>query len=148
MSSGTDIIHAAGQMIGIHSVASPMKSESVSRARDVLNAMLQEWLDLGINLPVVPLKDPGDELSEPAGARQAIEESLAIRLAPEFATAKTPVTSELRLNAFLSYDRVKRLYQDPTPPDRGVSSTMPRGQGNMRGTRRRVFVGANQTVDG
>lgn len=147
MSTGTDVIHDALQRIGAHSVASPAAPESVDHGRKVLNGMLQEWEGLYISLGTVPLEQPGEELSEPMDAYNGIVENLAIRLAPDFSSGKQVASEELKRNARRSFTTIKKLYQRFTLPKPVVSSTMPMGAGNMRGTWRRTFAGHGKEID-
>lgn len=147
MSAGTVIIQRALGKLGAHSEPAPAAPESISFARDVLNGMLQEWESRCIRLGTVPLDAPGDELSEPIDARNAIIENLAVRLYPDFPSIADKTYAALRVNAALSYDLVCKLYQEIEIPKRGVSSTMPMGSGNTKGWGRRVFAGKNATVD-
>lgn len=148
MSSGTDIIQEALGEIGAHSIAAVADPDSIVKGMNVLNSMLQLWLSKGIDLGIVPLDAPGDELSEPLDARTGIVENLAILLAPKFDNGKVVVSQTLKDNARLSKVEIKNLYQVLTIPDKVVSSTLPRGQGNNCGLRlRRVFAGKGATLD-
>ena len=147
MSSGTALIQSALQQIGAHSVISPAGAESIESGMHKLNAMMMMWLSKGIDLGVVPLGVPGDELSEPMDVRQAIVDNLSLSLAPDFADGKPNVTPELRINARHGFLSVCALYQDKRIPDKVLSSTTPRGAGNDRGVWDRAFVGKQYTVD-
>ncbi len=148
MSIGTDIIQAALENIGAHSVASPARPESIERGKDVLNSMLQLWLSRNIDIAFVPLEAPGDELSEPPDVTSAIIYSLALELSSSFDNGANIVSQQLKSNARNSFAIIKRLYQNVTIPDKLVSSTLPLGAGNSRGFTRRVFAGKGHTING
>lgn len=146
MSAGTEIIEFALKEIGANSIAAPADAESIVIGRDTLNSMLQMWLSIGIDLGIVPLDAPGDELGEPLDATQAIIDNLAVELAPNFDNGKVVVSPTLRNNARRNYETIKSLYQTLSIPDKVLSSTLPRGAGNTRGVRRQVFEGSGGTV--
>lgn len=145
MSSGTSIVENALEEIGAHSIPAPAAPESIVKGEKTLSSMLQSWLSEGIDLGIVPLPAPGDELGEPEDTTNAITYKLALLLLPSF--PGLPVTPTLVVNARTEFDTVKRLYQVFTIPDKVVSSTLPRGQGNQRFFRSRVFAGKGATVD-
>ena len=102
MSDGTVIIKAALKEIGAHSIAAPADPESVEVGMNTLNSMLQIWLSQGIDLGIVPLETPGDELSEPLETTQAIIDNLAIGLAPNFDNGDNVVAIVLKANIHTS----------------------------------------------
>jgi hypothetical protein len=128
MSDGTTIIESALKLIGAHSIAAPADPESIEIGMFTLNSMLQLWLSQNVDMGIVPLEAPGDELGEPLDARQSIIDNLSILLAPNFGVGV--VDQVLRDNARLSKAEIKRLYRNITIPAKVVSSTLPRGAGN------------------
>ena len=146
MSIGTKIIEAALKEIGAHSIAAPADPESVEVGKETLNSMLQLWLSQCIDLGIVPLDDPGDELGEPDDTRQVIIDNLAIALAPNFDNGDNVVSAELRNAGRRGFNRVKGLYQKLTIPDKVVSSTLPRGAGNRRQQWSKAFSGPGATI--
>ncbi len=146
MSTGTVIIEAGLKVIGAHSIVAPADPESVVVGMDTLNSMLQVWLSQGIDLGIVPLSAPGEELSEPLDTTQAIIDNLAIAVAPNFDNGDNVVSVELKNNARRSFNRVKGLYQCLTIPDKVVSSTLPRGAGNRRQQWSNAFSGPGATI--
>jgi len=148
MTIGTKVLKGALRKIGAHSTVSPAEPDTLVEAMDTLNTMLQMWRSQGIIMGALPLKTPGGQLGEPADARNAIEDNLAIALAPNFDNGKVVVSDDLRRNARDGYSWVKSLYQVITIPDKVPSSTLPRGAGNSRGTQRRVFFGESGKLDG
>jgi len=148
MSAGTDIIKSALENIGAHSLASPATPATIENGKDVLNSMLQLWLSWGIEIAFTPLDASGDELSEPADARNAIVQNLALELSGQFDNGANIISAQLKDNARRSFANIKRLYQKISIPDKVVSSTLPMGAGNSRGRTRRVFAGKGQTVNG
>jgi len=143
MSSGTSIILNALEQVGAHSIASPANPESIIIGETTLVSMLESWLSEDIDLGIVPLEAPGDELGEPVDTTNAITSKLALLLVPYF--PGLTVSSELIVNARKEFDTVKRLYQNLTIPDKVVSRPLPRGQGNMEERRSRVFSGKDAT---
>lgn len=149
MSSGTFIIQSALKRIGANSLAQPAGPEAITEGRDILNSMLQLWLSENIDLGIVPLDAPGDELGEPLDARNAIIDNLALRLAPDFDNGNNIVSPQLTANAKREFTLIRNLYQKVLIPIKIVSSTLPIGQGNKTGlTRQRVFKGIGGTVNG
>lgn len=130
MTTGTDIVEKALKLIGANSIAAPAAPETVVEGADALNSMLQTWTSQGIDLGIVPLEAPGDELGEPNDATNAIIENLALILAPNFDNGKMVVSVTLEKNAKRDYNIVKNLYQIVTIPNKVVSSTLPKGAGN------------------
>lgn len=143
MSSGTSIIHDALKKIGVYSVAQKPQEESITTARDMLNGMIQEWLTQGIDMKVMPLSAPGDELNEPADARNGIIANLAVLCAPDF---NAPVSLGLNNEAKRGYRHIKKFYQPVVIPDKVASSTLPRGAGNSTYLQQRTFNGKGGTV--
>ena len=146
MSIGTDIIQEALNQIGAHSIVSPADPESIVKAMKVLNSMLQLWLSKSIDMGTTPLKNPGDELNEPLDGRQVIIYNLAVKTAPMFENGKVIVSQDLKRNALSGFDDIRSLYQVITIPDKVVSSTLPRGQGNTRFRDFRIFQGHGTTI--
>ena len=139
MSSGTFIIESALKRIGAASVVQPAAPETIVEGRDVLKSMLQLWKTQGIELGFVPLDAPGDELGEPLDARNAIIDNLALMLAPDFDNGRGNVSEQLKNNARNGYAWIKQTYRKLEVPKKGVSSTTPRGIGNINGVNSRIF---------
>lgn len=139
MSAGTVIVQNALKKIGVHSIASPADSETIVDAVNSLNSMLQRWESLGIELGTGPLDVPGDELGEPLDTTVAIEDNLALLMAPYFDNAKSKVSRQLKINADLGFEAVKDSYRTLTIPEKVVSSTCPKGEGNSEGTHSDFF---------
>ena len=128
MTIGTKIIESALSRIGAHSVVSPANPESVNDAKDILNSWLAALYDSGVRMGTVPLNAPGDELSEPLGARNAIVDNLAILCKPLFEGAV--VSPELNANALKGLSQIKRTWKPIVIPKAQVRDTLPKGQGN------------------
>lgn len=139
MTTGTHIIERALQKIGAHSVVSPASPESIDLGLENLNSMMEFWLSKGIDIGATPLKVAGDELNEPPDAKNAIISNLAIYLASDFDNGKDIVTQALISTAYSDFFHVKSFYQRLAIPNKGVSSSLPVGEGNMRGVYRNVF---------
>jgi len=144
MSTGTDLIERGLKAIGVFSVAVPSSPEQITDGLKRLNSMVQVWQSQGIKMGIVPLEHPGEELSEPIDATDAIVDNLAIRMAPDYSK---PVSKDLRDNARRGYNDICTEYQEFTIPDKVVSSTLPYGEGNV-GFRRRVFFPKGGTLNG
>lgn len=145
MSTGTALIKEALQQIGAFSFIEPAQPENIETGMNVLNSMLQIWLSMGADIGIFPLDAPGDELGEPLDTRQVIVDNLAIALQPHFENAS--ISQQLRANATIGFMRVRGLYRNIVTPDRTLSSTMIRGQGNRRSRAfRQVYVGKGATI--
>lgn len=147
MSTGTIIIQDALKRIGAHSLLSPAPPEAIESGLNALNTMIEEWIDIGIQIGVVPLSVAGDDLNEPPAARLAIVNNLAIAVAPEFDSGKVIVSDTLARRARAGYLQTKKMYQSLTIPDKVVSSTLPVGQGNSRAANSRTFFQEGETID-
>lgn len=148
MSTGTEIIQRALQMIGAHSIVSPADPDSIVLGFERLNSMLEMWLSLGIVIGFTPLGVPGDELNEPVDTQGGIIANLALQLAPYFDNGKGISSAELSRDARLGYHNIKNLYQKVSIPNKIVSSTLPIGAGNSRGGHRRVFFRKDAALNG
>jgi len=148
MSSGAFIIESALKRIGAASIVQPAAPETITEGRDVLVSMLQLWLSWGIVLGVAPLDAPGDELGEPLDTRNAIIDNLALLLAPDFDNGRGNVSAQLKANARNGLAQVKQIYRPLTVPARKISSTTPRGQGNVNGIRTRIFFKEEEELSG
>lgn len=147
MTTGTKIIESALKRIGAHSIAAPADPESIESGMNTLNSMLQIWLTNDIKLGTVVLKVPGDELGEPLDATQTIIDNLAIMLSPDFSNGTIVVSPNLTAIARKGYTMIKNNYQEVSVPNKVVSSTLPRGAGNVRGTLANVFNTNGSTID-
>lgn len=135
MTIGTAIITDALKEIGVVSAVSPPAPESIEDGRKKLNSMLEMWLSRGIVLAFSPLDQVGDDLNEPADARNGIITNLALELAPLFNNGKQIVSPQLQSNAGRDFANIKSLYSTITIPRKVLSSTTPVGAGNSRGAR-------------
>lgn len=148
MTIGTKVIKGALSKIGAHSLVSPAEPETIVEGMETLNTMIQLWRSLGILEDIVPLEVPGDELGEPADARNAIEDNLALALTPLFDNGKAVASPMLVRNAKVGFQDLEALYGVYSIPQKVPSSTLPKGAGNSKGTRRRNFFGVNGALDG
>lgn len=147
MSAGTTLIISALKEIGAHSIAAPADPESIEIGMFVLNSMLQLWLSQKIDLGITPIEVPGGEVGEPLDARQGIIDNLAVALGPNFEKVGGVVSPTLRAAANRGYTSIENLYQIVTIPNKVVSSTLPRGAGNNRGSLNNPFAGNGATID-
>ena len=139
MTTGTKIIERALQKIGAHSVVSPANPESTALGLENLNSMMELWLSKGIDVGAVPLEAAGDNLNESPDTTSGIISNLAIRIASDFDNGKDIVTQALIASAFSDFYAIRGLYQRLSIPEKIVSSSLPVGEGNMRGVYRTVF---------
>lgn len=126
---------------------SPASPGSVVLGMENLNSMLELWLSRNIQIGFTPLSVPGDELNESRDVRNGIISNLAVYMAPDFDNGKDIVSSTLKRNAAIDFAQIKALYQKIPIPDKVVSSTLPVGAGNNRGSRRRAFFQQGETID-
>ncbi len=148
MSTGTDIIISALRLIGVHTVNSPAAPENVIFGMEQLNSMLELWTSRSIRFAYTPLAVPGDDLGEPADARNGIISNLSLYVAPAFDNGAQIVSNELRNSARRDFGQIRTLYQAILIPPKIISSTAPRGAGNSRGVLPRTFAGPGRAVDG
>lgn len=140
MTIGTAIITEALQELGVASAVSPPAPENIESGRKKLNSMLEMWLSRGIVIAFSPLDQAGDDLNEPADARNGIVTNLAIKMASLFSNGKQIVTQELRADAKNDFSNIQSLYSTITIPKKVLSSTTPIGAGNSRNNRHgRIF---------
>ncbi len=147
MTTGTVIAQDALACIGAHSTAAPASDETILTVVKLLNNMLEMWLSKGIQIGFTPLDVPSDELNETADSFDAIIFNLAIKAAPFFDNGKPIVSADLRLLSGSSFRDVKAQYQRINIPKTVLSSTTPRGQGNVNDFFRQPFVGQNAEID-
>lgn len=113
----------------------PASPELKQIAFETLIDMLVEWAALDINLGITIPVNQTDELVNPPDTNQVIQYQLAIRTAPFFKlTAPMSVMGE----AARLYDALLTTYAPHPLPE--WPDTLPVGQGNMRGTKSRVFM--------
>ncbi len=146
MTDVTTLAERALREINAHSIARAAPPETIVITIDNLKSMMQEWLDDDVDIGAAPFDGPGDELDEPISTTQTIIDNLAIRVAPNFDAGKVVVSTTLMNNARSGLARVFRNYRITTIPDKVISSTLPRGQGNSRFRTRRVFAGKGATI--
>ena len=141
MSIGTKVIRAALQKIQAHSTVKNANPESIDNGRLKLNSFIAQLEDDGIEFGAKPLEAPGEELGEPLGVTNIIEDNLAILLQPDH--PGTQVSPELRRNAKRGMNYLRRKYKVTEIPKRVVSNTMPTGSGNIRS---KVFFDTDDTI--
>lgn len=138
MSAGTVIIKEALADLGVISVLQPENPDSIALGQTVLNAMIAEWQDEGIDMGCVPLKSPGSELSEPLGAKNAIRYNLSVALSSSFPGSN--LSDELRRQAKIGFEKIARLWRKEEVPKREVRGTLPIGSGNKTYRGRNYFT--------
>ena len=88
--------------------------------------MLSNWEEAGYNLGFSPVAGLTDEVRISRGANQAIIDSLAIMMAPEYSR---PVSAALAASARLNFNNM--LIANVFIGDVDMPSTLPRGSGNQ-----------------
>lgn len=148
MSTGTEIIERALQRIGAHSKVQPAAPETIIEGMNTLNSMIQLWISWGVDIQTVIIDDPGQELSEPIDAKNAIIDNLAIQSAPNFDNGQVIVSATLAANARRGITQIRTLYRKYKVPKRRPSSTLPKGAGNSKGSfQRSVFFEEVRELD-
>lgn len=146
MSTGLKIIQNALGKLGAHSIAKPANTESIENGRIALNSYISQLQDDNIFFGAVPLMAAGEELSEPQGLTNVIEDNLAILLQPQH--PGTQISPQLRVNANIGNNYMIRKFQVVIIPKQVVSNTMPLGAGNNTSSRLfgRVFAKKGTTI--
>lgn len=144
MSSGNAIVVDALAAANITSKFTPAEPEQLNEGFKRLESMLQLWLSKGIVLGTVFTDAIGEDIYEPVEARNAIVDNLAISLAHFY---RMPISQELLSNARLGYNDMLLLFQELTIPNKVVSSTLPKGQGNRKGIDAREYFIPGGTVE-
>ena len=137
------MIEGALKKIQVVSVAVPSSPEQITDGLIELNSMLNMWLSRGIKFQWTPITTPGEDVDEPIDATNAIITNLAVKLAPSYSK---PVSQDLKNNARQEMDLVRSNYQVVCIPDKVVSSTLPMGAGNSKGTDSRTFHPRGGTI--
>ena len=128
MTTGTKVIQRALGHLNVHSVLSPANPESIIDGMDVLNSFIASLQDDNVDIGAVPLSAPGDDLSEPLGARNAIEYNLAVLMQPLFPGKQiSPVILREAPKLLAS---LKRQWRTVSIPKKQVSSTLIKGSGH------------------
>lgn len=149
MSTGTFIIRSAYAEIGGDSDINKATPSEISKGKVALNSMIGGWQDIGIRLGTNVLKDVGDELGEPVSTTMGIIFNLALFLAgPANVGSVKVVGQELQINANHTYALIKTAYQVFDIPQKTLSSTTPRGQGNFYGGFSRTFFDEDEPISG
>ena len=130
MSTGLKIIQSALSKIGAHSIVKPANPESIENGRTTLNSYISRLQDDGIEFGAVAIETAGDELSEPQGVTNAIEDNLAILLQPDH--PGTQISQQLKINANIGSQYMKRKYKTIVIPKKVVRETLPKGSGNKK----------------
>lgn len=148
MSSGTQLINRAYKKIGVKFNNQDVTAESLEIGREELNSMLEEWQDEGIELNYVPISAPSDETNISQSIENAVVNNLAICLAPYFDDGKNIISPALARKARLGFTRLKKQRKTSTPLTKSISSTAPRGMGNTRGLKPRMFFRGDESLTG
>lgn len=145
--TGTEIITIAYKKIGAYTTANPVTPEALVDGMNELNGWLHFITTRGIAIPFITLSVPGDELEEPMDCTNAITDNLAINLATFFDNGNAVnVSPTLTRNAAAGMRMLWNDYGSFIIPDKGVSSTLPLGQGWKYYRYWRTFKGRDGTV--
>lgn len=125
MATAKEIVDNASESIGYKAAETPLEAADAKIALEELNDMLAEWLDSGIDLGAVPVKNLADEVRIPRGAVSAVKKNLAVRLCVPFTR---PITPELLSVANAS---TKSMLRSIVKIDVEYPGTLPRGSGNQ-----------------
>ena len=126
MATATEIITRSLTRLGIRAAETSLEPAELQDGLSLLNDMLSNWEEAGYNLGFSPVANITDEVRIPRGANQAVIDSLAIMMAPEYSR---PISAALAVSAKFSFDNM--LTANVFIGDVDLPSTLPRGSGNQ-----------------
>ena len=126
MATATKIVTRALTRLGIKASETAIEPEELQDGLDLLNDMLSNWEEAGYNLGFSPVSNLTGEVRIPRGANQAVIDSLAIMMAPEYSR---PISPALVASAKLSFANM--VSANVFIGDVDYPSTLPRGSGNQ-----------------
>lgn len=132
MSTASFLILASLTKLGKNSPLKPAKADDMAKGLSSLQSLLQEFRTRNILLSTNPVRSPSDEVGESLDTRNAIEDILAIRIAPNYDNGQILVSESLATNAGTGVAFLKKFYKREASLARRISSTAPRGEGNNR----------------
>ena len=147
MSTGTELVKEALQLIGAYSVLQPPAPESIDIGLKGLKSMMEEWLTKDIKIGFTPLDVVGDELNEPLDCRNGIVLNLAVLVGPFFDNGKGNVSVNLENRARQKFQFIENNYSVITIPDKVISSTLPLGQGNYENFGEGAFFDEGSVIE-
>lgn len=122
------IIIRALTRLGIRAEETSLEPSEMQDGLDLLNDVLSNWEESGLNLGFSPIAGITDEVRIPRGAVAAAIDALAIMAAPEYSR---PISQALIISAKLSYENMLRA--NVFIGDCDYPSTLPKGSGNECG---------------
>ena len=128
MATATEIITRSLTRLGIRAAETSLEPSELQDGLLLLNDMLSNWEEAGYNLGFSPVAGLTDEVRIPRGANQAVIDSLAIMMAPEYSR---PISQALAASAKLSFENM--ISANVFIGDVDLPSTLPRGSGNECG---------------
>lgn len=134
MSTAISRVQRALFLNGASSPINPASSELIQLAFEDLVSMLINWASLNINIGVTIPENQADELNNPPDTDLVIAYQLAVLSAPTFQLEASRAT---RSKALMLYNGLLTTYAPHPLPE--WPDTLPVGEGNMRGTKPRVF---------
>lgn len=141
MATANDIIVRALTRIGIRASETSLQADEIQDGIDLLNDMLIGWEEAGYNLGFSPVAGASDEVRIPRGAKGAVIDHLALRMAPEYSR---PVSQALAGSAVLSFNNMIAATINLSDVD--MPATLPLGSGNHcdDGDDRRFFTQSDE----
>lgn len=127
MATGSEILTAALRKLGVTPSESPIEAYEEQDALELLNDMMEEFEESGINFGFVRISNSADTVRIPRGTAGFIKVQLALRLAAEYDELQIPPT--LAAEAAGSLENVSRILLQNTSP--GFPNTLPIGSGNQ-----------------
>lgn len=120
---------------GASSPINPASPELIQIAFEDLVSMLINWAALNINIGVTIPENQTDELNNPPDTDLVIAYQLAVLSAPDF---QLEAPRAVKSKALMLYNGLLTTYAPHPLPE--WPDTLPVGQGNMRGTKPRVYM--------
>lgn len=136
MSSALKIITPALRKIGVQSPLKPASPESIDEALQELVSMMEKWVTIGYETGINQIESTSDELNEPADLKNIIIDNLACEIAPLYSFS---VSAQLLSKAADGMTFLEKYYRKVVVLNKNISSTAPRGAGNTRGLKPRIF---------
>lgn len=103
MSTYSETIQNALQLIGVLTETESASAEQAADGLVVLNDMMALWESVGVNVGHVPSATPSDTMVYPAKARLAIKANLGLALCPHYDRTPTPMVMAM---ANTTYNRL------------------------------------------
>jgi hypothetical protein len=134
--SNSTLVRDALGLIGVLGEVEPATSEQAQHGIRVLNEMMLDWAQDGIDLQYFEQTEPGEETPIPPSAVAAVKHFLSFSLAPYYGKTVPPELAAIgaKFYARLTRDAVK----DKVAP---IQTTLPAGEGHL-------YIGTASILDG